>query len=58
MFISRQIADAPRTAALASEIAKLNNPCVGCSDCNGLCKELIEALVLPDIILSKKPDAR
>ena len=44
MFISRQIADAPRTAALASEIAKLNNPCVGCSDCNGLCKELIEAL--------------
>ncbi|WP_424985500.1 hypothetical protein [Microbulbifer sp. S227A] len=53
MYISRQIAEAPRTAALTNEISKLNGPCIGCTECNGLCKELIEALVVPDMILSK-----
>lgn len=55
MFISRQIADAPRTAALTTEITKLNGPCIGCTECDGLCKELIEALVVPELVLSKKP---
>lgn len=53
MFISRHIAEAPRTAALTSEISKLNGPCIGCTECDGLCKELIEALVVPNMILSK-----
>lgn len=57
MFISRHIAEAPRTAALSTEIAKLNGPCIGCTDCDGLCKELIEALVVPDLILSKSQKA-
>jgi len=57
MFISRHIAEAPRTVALSTEIAKLNGPCIGCTDCDGLCKELIEALVVPDLILSKSQKA-
>ncbi len=54
MNIHRLVAAAPRTADLTVELAKLNGPCVGCTDCDGLCKELIEALVLPDVILSRK----
>ncbi|MDK3071668.1 hypothetical protein QO034_00970 [Sedimentitalea sp. JM2-8] len=54
MNISRLVAAAPRTAALSLELSKLNGPCVGCTDCNGLCKELIEALIVPDVILSRK----
>jgi hypothetical protein len=57
MFVSRHIADAPRTAALTTEIAKLQGPCVGCTDCNGLCKELLDALIVPDLVLTRKPDA-
>lgn len=54
MNISRLVAAAPRTAALSLELSKLNGPCVGCTDCDGLCKELIEALIVPDVILSRK----
>lgn len=56
MFVSRHIAQAPRTEALASEIAKLNAPCIGCTNCNGLCRELIDALVVPDLVLTKSND--
>lgn len=58
MFISRHIAEAPRTTDLATEIAKLNGPCIGCTECDGLCKELIDALVVPDVILSKNQKAQ
>ncbi len=58
MFISRHIAQAPRTAALTTEIAKLNGPCIGCTKCDGLCKELIDALVVPEVILSKSQTTR
>lgn len=54
MNISRLVASAPRTKSVSIELSKLNGPCVGCTDCDGLCKELIEALVVPDIILSRK----
>ncbi|SMY06913.1 hypothetical protein [Flavimaricola marinus] len=54
MMIDRKIGFAPRTTAAAKDIAQLQGPCVGCSDCRGLCAALIEALTLPDIILSKK----
>lgn len=53
MDINRKAAFAPRTRALASELAMLQGPCVGCEGCEGMCKELIEAIVLPDAILKK-----
>lgn len=53
MSIDRLAGFAPRTRALASDLAVLQGPCVGCTDCEGLCRELIEALVLPDVVLGK-----
>ena len=53
MKIDRFAAFAPRTRALASDLAILQGPCVGCTDCEGLCRDLIDALVLPDAVLKK-----
>lgn len=53
MKIDRLVAFAPRTQSLASDLAMLQGPCVGCDGCMGMCRELIDALVLPDVILKK-----
>ena len=53
MKIDRLVAFAPRTQSLASDFAMLQGPCVGCDGCMGMCRELIDALVLPDVILKK-----
>jgi hypothetical protein len=55
MKISRTNTANRHTSALAQELAKLTGPCVQCSECDGLCYALIDALVVPDIILSKQP---
>lgn len=47
-----------RTQALGLAVSELNGPCVGCADCNGLCADLIDALVVPDIVLSKKRETQ
>jgi len=54
MEIERNIAHAPRTRALAGNVAGLRGGCVGCKECSGLCEALIEALTLPDMILKEK----
>ncbi|MBY6056907.1 hypothetical protein [Leisingera daeponensis] len=56
MQISRSKATAPMVKALAAALSGLRRPCVGCSNCAGLCDALIDALVLPDLILSRKRD--
>jgi hypothetical protein len=53
MKISRHRAPTPRMEHLALQISSLQGPCVGCQNCTGLCKELIDALTLPDIILNR-----
>lgn len=58
MNITRSQLDTSRLNALSVELATLQGPCVGCTDCNGLCAELIDALVLPDVILSKKRETQ
>lgn len=58
MNIHRSNTDTSRTNALTVELASLQGPCVGCSDCNGLCAELIDALVVPEVILSKKRESQ
>lgn len=57
MEIDRSRADTSRLSALSLEIAGLNGPCVGCENCDGLCMALIDALVLPDVILTKKRES-
>lgn len=54
MDIERNIAYAPRTRALAGDIAGLRGGCVGCKDCSGLCDALMEALYLPGVVLREK----
>ena len=58
MQINRSKAETPHVNSLSSEISDLQGPCVGCTDCVGLCLPLIEALVVPDIILSKKRETQ
>ncbi|MEX0317085.1 MAG: hypothetical protein AB3N21_03995 [Ruegeria sp.] len=57
MQIDRSKAETPRLEALAGEVSALHGPCVGCSDCVGLYKALIDTLVLPDVILTKKRES-
>lgn len=57
MKIIRNKAETPNMTELSMGLAQLNNPCVGCSDCVGLCEALIDTLILPDLILSKKRDS-
>ena len=54
--ITRSRGETQRSEDLAAQVAGLGAPCVGCSNCRGLCVELIEAMVLPEIILSYKRD--
>jgi len=54
MQISRSKATAPKVKALATEVSELQGPCVGCTNCMGLCEALIDTLVLPGLILSRK----
>ena len=52
MIIDRKIASAPRTEALAHNVAGLNGPCIGCEGCRGVCAAMIDAMLVPDIILA------
>ena len=54
MQIDRRPAHAPRTRDMAVQIAGLKSGCIGCSDCKGLCHELIEAMLVPDLVLKDK----
>lgn len=53
MDIQRHVAHAPRTVELGRGVATLNQPCVGCTDCRGLCQTLIELMTLPDVLLGR-----
>jgi len=52
MKIDRKIGHAPATTRLAQDLSRVQGTCVGCEDCRGLCAALIEALMVPDLILS------
>ncbi|MBV7407514.1 hypothetical protein [Maritimibacter sp. DP1N21-5] len=54
MQIDRKAGFAPRTRELGATLTGLKSGCVGCTDCKGLCHELIEALVVPDMVLKAK----
>lgn len=57
MIVTRSQTGTGRLSVLARDLAQLNTPCVGCADCRGLCRALIDALVLPDLILHTTPDS-
>ena len=53
MKISRTKVETPNMNNLSDQIVGLQGPCVGCEGCTGMCQALIDALTLPDLILSK-----
>lgn len=50
----RKVGHAPRVEGIAKEVSCMVGPCVGCTECQGLCTALIEAMTVPDIILNSK----
>ncbi|WP_202530589.1 hypothetical protein [Maritimibacter harenae] len=54
MQIDRQTGHAPRSQDLAHKMSGLKSGCVGCTDCKGLCHELIEAMLVPELVLKGK----
>ncbi|MFC6639497.1 hypothetical protein [Sulfitobacter sediminilitoris] len=55
MQLQRKIAYAPRSRALAKDLSQLPGPCVGCEGCQGVCAALIDAMLLPEIVLRDRP---
>ncbi|MDE4132304.1 hypothetical protein PXK00_04230 [Phaeobacter sp. QD34_3] len=55
MDITRNQAETPNADRVSVQINGLKGPCVGCSDCVGMCRALIDALTVPDAILKKAP---
>lgn len=54
MRIDRTIGHAPRTEAIGQQLIAVGGRCVDCPDCQGLCRELIDALAVPDAVLKGK----
>lgn len=53
MTVSRGHIETPRIDDLTSNLFALQGPCIGCSGCSGVCDALIDALIVPDLVLSK-----
>ena len=58
MMISRSQPASQNVSVLAQQLSGLNGPCVGCTQCDGLCAALIDALTLPEVILSRKRESQ
>lgn len=58
MIINRTHPDVTNTNVLAMQLSDLHGPCVGCQGCKGLCTALIDALLVPDLVLSRKRETQ
>lgn len=54
MRIDRNIGHAPRVEAIGHKLMEAPLRCVDCAGCKGLCQELIDVLMLPDMVLKAK----
>lgn len=53
MEVHRTKTDSPVLKALGTKLPDITAQCFGCSDCDGLCHEVLEAMILPDMILAR-----
>ena len=53
MDITRSPSDTRRTVQVGQIVTELNGPCVGCSECRGICQALIDAVTLPEVLLRR-----
>ena len=56
MKMEQRVAHAPRTKELAEELMNLRTPCVGCSDCSGMCEVLMDVVTIPKTVLKEPPE--
>ncbi|MBV7377642.1 hypothetical protein [Maritimibacter dapengensis] len=54
MHIDRTAGPTTRARDLAQQVSGLRQGCLGCDDCKGRCHELVEAMLVPDIVLKGK----
>ena len=54
MRIDRNIGHAPRVQAIGRKLMETPLRCVDWTECKGLCQELIDVLMLPDMVLKAK----
>lgn len=54
MKIERSKPSSRNTEVLHQRLNQLYGPCIHCQECHGMCPSLIEALVLPDLIVKKE----
>lgn len=52
MMANRKVGHAPRVTKVARDLGEIGG-CIGCKHCEGLCRALIDAIVLPDVVLSR-----
>lgn len=53
MQSDRLIGHAPQSRAIGDKLMTIQGGCIGCKGCTGLCQALIEALSVPDAVLSR-----
>lgn len=53
MQSDRLIGHAPRSQAFGETFYNTDGTCIGCKDCTGLCKALIDVLVVPETVLGR-----
>jgi dissimilatory sulfite reductase (desulfoviridin) alpha/beta subunit len=53
MEIERQIANAPKTAAIGVALSKEGGSCLGCTNCRGMCQALLEVMSFPEVVLNR-----
>lgn len=54
MQVTRSAPIPRQTVALARQLSELGGACVGCRSCPGLCRDLADALMLPDFVLGHR----
>ncbi|QEW18082.1 hypothetical protein LA6_000239 [Marinibacterium anthonyi] len=51
MNIDRTRPPTARLKELSRKLDEIYGPCLACEDCTGICAALIDALMLPDVIV-------
>ncbi|MBV7394030.1 hypothetical protein [Mameliella sediminis] len=52
MITKRNAGHAPRVTEVAKELGEIGC-CIGCEDCRGLCRALIDAIAVPEAVLHR-----
>lgn len=54
MKVERTASNDVHTSSVMTQIAQLHGPCMGCTECTGICAALLDALTVPDLVLTQR----